>query len=97
MNTRKCSRCGKNFIVEEFALHECTITTVNVQEIGITGWFEGKIDENGDQVLIAHGLNGILYRLVKCEHDPPHPDTRPTVFDTNKTRQGLYRIQNRHL
>jgi len=91
MNTRKCERCGKTSISEEFEKHDCTITTYKVQEIGITNWFEGKTDENGDKVLMAHGLNGILYRLVKCSHNPPHPDTRPTVFDSQEIRRRFDR------
>ena len=91
MNTEKCFRCGKTLISEEIATHECTIATHDVQEIGITGWFEGRIDENGDRVLIAHGLNGILYRLVNCHHNPPHPNTDPTIFDSNKNRRRFDR------
>ena len=97
MNTRKCERCHKTTISEEFENHNCIITTYKVQEIGITGWFEAEIDENGDKVLIANGLNGILYRLVECDHNPPHPDTRPTVFDTEEIRRRFDRTANQHL
>ena len=91
MNIIRCDRCGKQLLSEEFANHDCTIVTYTVQEIGIDDWFEGKLDENGDKVLIAHGLNGILYRFVQCFHNPPHPDTRPTVFDSDKIRRRFDR------
>lgn len=52
---------------------------------------EPEIDENMDKVRIAQGLNGILYRLVECSHNPPHPDTRPTVFDSEVIRRRFDR------
>lgn len=91
MNIIKCQRCAKTLLSEELSTHECIITTYKVQEIGITTWWEAEIDENGDQVLIAQGLNGILYRLVECNHNPPHPDTRPTVFDSEEIRRRFDR------
>ena len=97
MNTIKCVRCHKTVISEEFDRHDCTIITYKVQEIGITHWFEGKVDENGDKVLIAHGLNGILYRLVECDHNPPHPDTRQTVFDSEEIRHRFDRTTKQQL
>ena len=91
LNTRQCDRCHKTVISEEFSTHDCTIVTWKVQEIGITSWFEAEIDENGDQVFVAQGLNGILYRNVKCAHNPPHPDTRPTTFDSQQIRHRFDR------
>ena len=96
MNTRKCDRCCKTTISEEFDNHDCSIVTWNVQEIGITSYFEAEIDENRDQVLIAQGLNGILYRLVKCSHNPPHPETRPTIFDKENILRRLYRASKQY-
>lgn len=96
MNTKTCDRCLKTVISEEFDSHDCTIATWKVQEIGITQWFKGQQDENGDKVLIAHGLNGILYRLVECSHNPPHPDTRPTKFDKENILRRLYRTFIKH-
>lgn len=101
MNIKKCERCLKTLLSEEFENHDCTIMTHNTQEIGISYWFEAKPDENGDQVLIAQGLNGILYRFVKCIHNPPHPNIRQTIFDKksknnrkftdDEDNHGLYR------
>lgn len=96
LNIKKCDRCHKNVISEEFDNHDCTIITWKIQEVGITSSFEAEIDENGDQVIIAHGLNGILYRLVKCPHNPPHPDTRPTIFDSGEIRHRFDRTAIRY-
>jgi|GEM_PF-3260046 len=91
MNTVHCDRCRKEFIIEEFEGHDCFIATHSVQEIGIDSWFEGKIDGNGDKVLIVNGLNGILYRLVQCRHNPPHPNIRQTVFDSTNNKRRFDR------
>ena len=95
-NTKTCGRCHKTTISEEFDNHDCFIATWKVQEIGITQWFKGQQDENGDQVLIAHGLNGILYRFVECAHNPPHPETRPTIFDKENILRRLYRASKQY-
>lgn len=81
MNSIKCQRCNKTFISEEFENHYCRPQLVDVQEIGIDSIFKGNFQENGDDVWIAQGLNGIMYRLILCKHDSPHPDTRPTVLE----------------
>ncbi len=86
-----CQRCAKTIISDELETHECSPETIGVQEIGLDYWFKGDIDENGDEVLIAKGLNGILYNLVLCKHNPPHPNTHPTVFDKEKNRRRFDR------
>ncbi|MGH2613016.1 MAG: hypothetical protein ACRDFB_08225 [Rhabdochlamydiaceae bacterium] len=91
MNTIKCERCNKDFISEEFDNHHCMLQLIDVQEIGINSIFKGNFQENGDDVWIVQGLNGIMYRLVQCSHNPPHPNTYPTVFDKNKNRRRLDR------
>ena len=49
------------------------------------------IDENGDKIHIAKGLNGILYRLVECTHNPTHTNTYPTTFDREEIRRKFDR------
>ena len=90
-NTVNCERCKKQFIEEEFENHFCSPRSTQVQEIGIDYIFKGETNENGDLVHIAKGLNGILYRLVECLHNPPHPNTDQTTFDSEKNRRQLYR------
>jgi len=97
MNTIKCKRCNKDFISEEFKSHYCTPDLVGVQEIGINSIFKGNFQENGDDVWIAQGLSGIMYRLVLCKHNPPHPDTRPTVFDSEEIRRRFDRTAKDHI
>lgn len=86
-----CGRCKKEFIEEEFENHVCTPRATEIQEIGIDYILKGKTNENGDLVWMVKGLNGILYRLVECIHNPPHPNTDPTTFDSEKNRHKLYR------
>lgn len=86
-----CERCKKTFIDEEFDEHLCTPVSTRTQEIGIDYIFEGEIDQNGDKVHIAKGLNGIIYRLVECSHNPTHTNTYPTTFDSETIRRRFDR------
>ena len=90
----KCERCSKSFIDEELEDHLCSPILTRAQEIGIDYIFEGEIDNNGDKVYMAKGLNGIMYRLVQCPHNPTHTNTHPTIFDSKRNRRGLYRTWN---
>jgi hypothetical protein len=44
-------------------------------------------EKNGDHVYLAWGINGKLYRLLVCTHNPPHGTKRD--FTGNGTKQGL--------
>ena|SRR5437870_4254495 len=88
MNSMKCRRCNKSYIAEEFDKHSCHPDIIEIQELGVDSIFKGNYQENGDDVWITHGLNGILYRLVHCKHNPPHPSTRR--FLTERKTDGDY-------
>src|SRR3989344_1545455 len=89
--TMNCKRCKKHFIDEEFDNHLCTPIPKKIQEIGIDYIFKGNSDQNGDTIHIAKGLNGILYRLVECSHNPTHTNTYPTTFDNENIRRRFDR------
>lgn len=91
IKTLKCDRCNKSLIEEEFSNHVCTPRLTKTQEIGIDYIFTGKTDQNGDIVHIAKGLNGIMYRLVQCSHNPTHTNTYPTTFDSQEIRRRFDR------
>ena len=88
-NISKCFRCGKSFISEELDSHVCNPYFTGIIEIGITSWFEGQINKDGDKVLIAKGFDGKLYHLVQCNHNPPHflPSSTESKHDKHY-RQG---------
>lgn len=89
----KCERCRKSFINEEFDGHTCTPITTRLQEIGIDRIFDAVTNKNGDKVHMAIGLGGVLYRLVECPHNPPHTNTHPTTFDSEKIRHRFDRTK----
>ena len=86
-----CERCRKSFIEEEYQDHVCSPITTRLQEIGFDKIFDSVTDENGDKVYMAIGLNGILYRLVMCQHNPTHTNTYPTTFDSEEIRRRFDR------
>ncbi len=85
----RCKRCSKNFIFEEYDEHICDINFKGIKEIGIDYHFEGGRDKNNDLVFMAKGLDGMIYRLVKCNHNPPHTSLEPIIFD-----RDLFRSKN---
>jgi hypothetical protein len=46
-------------------------------------------EKNGDHVYLAWGVNGILYRLLVCTHNPPH--CAKQRFTDPDTKHGLDR------
>ncbi len=89
--TVNCERCKKQFIDEEIEDHVCSPMATKAQEIGIDYILKGEPNENGDLVHIAKGLNGIIYRLIECPHNPPHTNTYPTTFDSEEIRHRFDR------
>ena len=71
-NVTKCQRCNKNLIEEEFHSHVCTPNIICMKEIVIDYYYELEKDVLGDSIVIAKGLDGTLYKLRKCPHNPPH-------------------------
>ncbi|MDE1819207.1 MAG: hypothetical protein KGI19_11465 [Thaumarchaeota archaeon] len=86
-----CERCRQSFIDEELRDHDCSPRTIALQEIGIDRMYGFATNENGDKVHMAKGLNGIIYRLVECPHNPPHTSTDQTKFDNPETNRRFYR------
>lgn len=62
----RCNRCGKSMITEEYDQHLCTPITRGYKTIEID-YFGVTKDRFGRQTVIAKGLDGILYTLVKRE------------------------------
>ena len=91
-----CERCKKQFIDEELEDHLCDPITTNAQEIGIDYILDPELNENGDKIHIAKGLNGILYRLVECPHNPTHTNTYPTTFDNENIRRRFDRASKQY-
>lgn len=87
-----CMRCKKTFIEEEYPNHPCSPLTTKLQEIGLDQMYGSVVNKNGDLVYIAKGLNGIMYHLVKCPHNPSHTNTYPTTFDKEEIRRRFDRI-----
>ncbi len=63
-NLAKCLRCGKVLIQEEQADHVCTPSLKGVIHLDIDYIVETR-RETGEQLFMAKGLDGYLYRLTK--------------------------------
>lgn len=86
-----CGRCKQSFIDEEYDKHECSPITTRLQEIGLDKMYGSTPNQNGDIVFFAKGLNGIMYRLVQCSHNPTHTNLHPTTFDSEEIRRRFDR------
>lgn len=62
-NLVSCPNCNKSLITEEYGRHECA-SKPTVRRIPIKLWWASKTDKNED-LIMAVGLDGIVYRLVK--------------------------------
>ena len=89
-NIIKCERCGDYLSAKFLDTHICDIAFKGVKEIPIIFFFERKVDDR--TIIIAKGLDGILYRLVSQTKTFAKYQTD---FDTKNNRQGLDRTNNR--
>jgi len=94
-NIVKCPRCGRVLIAEEYPSDTCNPRFRGVKEIIIDWHYETKSDD-GHNVVMAKGLDGVLYRLVECKHNPPHktrsrPDEslQPSESDEDLTKPSF--------
>jgi hypothetical protein len=71
-NAGRCPRCGTFITSEQVTPHNCRIPIKSASTIFLDWVSDGFTDENGDYVRNAQGLNGTLYSLVLCNHNPPH-------------------------
>jgi hypothetical protein len=85
-----CPRCHKYLMAEDYDTHKCDFESLPIlgcNEIVLDHLTDSGEDENGDQVHLAWALDGMLYRLLVCEHNPPHSAKRR--FTGENTNQGL--------
>jgi len=91
-NIIKCTRCKKTLIEEEFNGHVCTPNLRGIKDILVDYYYLGQKDNDGHEFVYAKGLDGILYRLVKCLHKTPHQpsvNTENTNHEDNSTIRSL--------
>jgi len=71
-NTGRCPRCQAFVTSEQLSSHGCRITIKHARTIWLDWIDDGFTDENDDFVRNAKGLDGTLYGLILCKHNPPH-------------------------
>jgi hypothetical protein len=81
----KCPSCGKFMTAKQMKLHKCdNQEAISIKEIPVRYCYQ-LTEENGEVTIIAHGLDGTLYRLVekKLSDDGYHePSNRRKVNRT---------------
>jgi len=91
-NLIKCNRCGELLSSEFEDEHVCTIPLKDIKEIFIDHFVETKT-ANKEQIIIAKGLDGIIYRLIVSKTKTF--STYPTDFDSKNNRRRLDRTFKR--
>ncbi len=89
-NVGRCPRCNEFIIAEQ--THCCDFRNIQLQgceELFVDHITDSGKSKDGDHVFLAWGLDGILYRLAVCKHNPPHSAKRK--FTGYDTKQGLDR------
>lgn len=62
-------------VAEEWKTHTCDFRDIPIQgceELVLDHITDSGQDKNDDHVHLAWGLEGTLYRLLVCKHNPPH-------------------------
>lgn len=72
LNVGHCGRCGQFLIAEEESTHKCVIPFQGMKEVFLDWIGTTFTDQNLDTVTMAKGLDGYLYSLIVCPHNPPH-------------------------
>jgi hypothetical protein len=78
-NLGRCPRCHRFMIAEQQNDHVCEFSDLPLygcEELVLHRLTDSGNEKNGDHVYLAWGINGILYRLLVCEHNPPHSTKR---------------------
>ena len=63
----RCPYCKRFMTPEQAKDHICNSPLIDVKEIAIIYHFE-TCDKNGDTLIIARGLDGVLYKLHQCKN-----------------------------
>jgi hypothetical protein len=77
-------------IAEQKETHVCDsmdLPLYGCEELVLHRLTDSGEDKNGDHLYLAWGINGILYRLLVCKHNPSHSAKRD--FTGYGTKQGL--------
>ena len=94
MNGR-CPRCNQFLVSEEWENHICNLRTRHAAEVVFDWISSGHKDQNGDFIRMGLALDGTLYSLITCKHNPPH--TAKRKFTGCGTKQGLDRASEEAL
>lgn len=89
-NLGRCPRCHKFIIAEQLENHKCKPSKTPIlgcEELIIDHITDSGKDEYGDQIHLAWGRNGTLYRLRVCKHHTSH-NTNRFVTDHDTNREG---------
>lgn len=85
----KCPHCGRFMTFQQAQHHSCDNIIADVKQIDITYYFE-TVDALGNRMIIARGLDGVLYRLRKLsdgflQRKKPAKDFTVPVFHRLQT------------
>jgi hypothetical protein len=89
-NVGRCKRCRRFMIAEDSTSHVCNFEELPIercQEIVLDRLSDSGKESNGDHVYLAWGKDNTLYRLLVCEHNPPHSANRKFT-DDDANRRG---------
>ncbi|MGD0177745.1 MAG: hypothetical protein ABSC50_13080, partial [Candidatus Bathyarchaeia archaeon] len=86
----RCPRCKKFILAEQIKTHKCKVKLNGVKELYLDSWvMKDHTNDDGDSLMVAMGLDGYLYRLILCTHNPPHSLKPQVLMDKDRPPDKL--------
>lgn len=80
----RCPYCKRFMTAEQAKHHVCNSPLIDVKEVDILYHYMSH-NEDGDTLIVARGLDGVLYKLRQCK------DIDRRIFTRKRNRRGLDR------
>jgi hypothetical protein len=84
----QCPNCHKYLTALQAKNHQCA-SSFEIKEIPILYGFE-YTEENGHKTFIAHGIDGILYRLIQTKTSLADENLQRKRTDDNLTEPRIW-------
>jgi hypothetical protein len=88
----RCPFCQKFMTAKQVKTHQCDAHPFSsVKEIPVLYYYE--VPEGNEKVIIAHGYDGIMYRLIECKNPLAHKSSSDDGYHDRSNRRKVNRTK----